>query len=161
MPLISSNFSISTKNPFILIRGARYDDIPRIVEIEFASFKNPYNPMLLYNLLTLYPYGFKVAIVNSHIAGYIISRVQGGRGHILALATDPLLRGRGVASEMLKTTFDILKNKGSSMAWLEVRTSNHRAIKFYQKKGFEAITTVPGYYNDGEDALLLYKSLSG
>jgi ribosomal-protein-alanine N-acetyltransferase len=44
---------------------------------------------------------------------------------------------------------------------LEVRESNDRARSLYRRFGFERHHTVPRYYDDGEDALVLVADLAG
>jgi ribosomal protein S18 acetylase RimI-like enzyme len=41
-----------------------------------------------------------------------------------------------------------------------VKVTNHRARAFYEKYGFRKLRRVTGYYEDGEDGLLLYRDLA-
>ena len=47
------------------------------------------------------------------------------------------------------------------MMSLEVRVSNVRAQKLYSGYGFEVAGVRPRYYKDGENALLMIRSLEG
>jgi [ribosomal protein S18]-alanine N-acetyltransferase len=143
-----------------MIRHATAGDIPRIVRIESQSFKDPYSPLLLMNLLSLYPTGFLLAETHQGILGYTILRIIGGKGHIIGLATDEKVRGKGVGSTLLKKALEYFKTRSAQGAWLEVRASNESALKFYEKRGFQPLRIIKGYYGDGEDALLLYHHLS-
>jgi ribosomal-protein-alanine N-acetyltransferase len=61
---------------------------------------------------------------------------------------------------MLKRCIDSAGKNGIRFAVLEVRQSNHSAIHFYKKTGFDVIGRRPGYYRDtGEDALIMKKHL--
>jgi ribosomal protein S18 acetylase RimI-like enzyme len=42
---------------------------------------------------------------------------------------------------------------------LEVRKDNHRAIKFYEKNGYESFGEYKNFYEDGADALRMRKML--
>jgi ribosomal-protein-alanine N-acetyltransferase len=42
---------------------------------------------------------------------------------------------------------------------LEVRPSNLNAINLYIKSGFKQVSVRKAYYNNGEDAFLMYKRL--
>jgi ribosomal protein S18 acetylase RimI-like enzyme len=37
--------------------------------------------------------------------------------------------------------------------------TNRAAIQFYERHGYEPSETVPGYYSDGTDALMMEKDL--
>jgi ribosomal protein S18 acetylase RimI-like enzyme len=65
-----------------------------------------------------------------------------------------------VGSRLLDEALKIFRSVSANGAWLEVRVSNLRAIKFYLDRGFDRIKTIWGYYGDGEDAEILYISLS-
>jgi [ribosomal protein S18]-alanine N-acetyltransferase len=41
--------------------------------------------------------------------------------------------------------------------WLEVRESNQKAIKFYEKNGFEHVQTRPSFYNDPREHALIMR----
>jgi ribosomal-protein-alanine N-acetyltransferase len=41
--------------------------------------------------------------------------------------------------------------------WLEVRESNHKAIAFYVKNGFEQVQTRPNFYENPREAALLMR----
>lgn len=158
MPQQYSNYLTSPKSG-VVVRKATAGDIPRIVRIESESFKDPYSPLLLMNLLSLYPTGFLVAESHQGILGYIIVRIVGGKGHIIGLATDEKSRGKGVGSLLVKKAMKYFKTRSAKGAWLEVRTSNINAQNFYEKRGFQPLRIIKRYYGDGEDALLLYHHL--
>ena len=43
---------------------------------------------------------------------------------------------------------------------LTVRRSNVRAIALYDRCGYRWVSTVRGYYHDGEDGLIMEKNLT-
>ena len=43
---------------------------------------------------------------------------------------------------------DIAKNNGRKKVYLEVKTSNHGAIKFYRANGLDSIGFLKKYYQD-------------
>jgi ribosomal-protein-alanine N-acetyltransferase len=159
MQLPSSNYSVLNKL-VTWIRKGKAGDIPSIYRIESKSFKYPYTPVLLLNLLALYPNGYFVAENELEIVGYLIVRKVGQKGHIINLAVDEKYRYRKVGSLLLNKAIDVFRNWGLNGVWLEVRNSNLGAQRFYQKRGFENLKKVVGYYGDGEDALILYLPLS-
>ena len=40
-----------------------------------------------------------------------------------------------------------------------VRGSNAVALQFYERRGFTAVRRAPGYYEDGEEGLLMRREL--
>ena len=76
--------------------------------------------------------------------------------HILNLAVHPQHRRRSLARLLLLTSMTQARDLGAQVAWLEVRPSNHPALKLYEFFGFKEMGRRPRYYDDTqEDALLL------
>jgi ribosomal-protein-alanine N-acetyltransferase len=142
------------------IRKVKIEDIPAVYKLEVQSFGDPYSPLLLMNLLALYPYGFFVAERDGKIIGYVISRIVAEKGHVIALAVEERFRKRNVGSELLKKAVDVFRQRGVGGAWLEVRVSNLVAQRFYADRGFKKVGTADSYYADGEDAIIFYRTLS-
>ncbi len=155
----SSNYS-RLSDLSIWIRKTKIGDIPSIYRIESESFKDPYSPLLLMNLLSLYPYGFFVAEIGNEIVGYMLVRIIGLKAHIIALATDKKYRNIGIGTRLLDNAFEVARNRGANGIWLEVRASNLEAQRFYIRRGFERLKTVNSYYGDREDAEILYLPIS-
>lgn len=81
--------------------------------------------------------------------------------HILAIATHPDLRGRGIAGRLLDHVIATARATGCSLATLEVRRSNVPAIALYEHAGFKTVHVRARYYqDDGEDALVMLKAIS-
>lgn len=159
MPLLSSSYSTSNKHkPWI--RKARIGDIPSVYQIEARSFKDPYSPLLLMKFLALYPYGFFAAEEAGKIIGYAIFREVAQKGHVIAIAVEEGHRRRSIGTQLLKKAMDVFRQRGAVGVWLEVRVSNLQAQRFYMDRGFERMTTVRGYYEDGEDAEIFYRTVS-
>lgn len=81
-------------------------------------------------------------------------------GHITALTVAPSARRLGHATA-LSTALE--HSSDAADAWfvdLFVRRSNEIAKELYRKMGYSVFRIVKEYYNDGEDALDMRKSLS-
>lgn len=147
----------------IAIRQAERRDLLDILRIEQASFPQPwpYNAFVRF----LDEPGFLVAITptDSSVAGYIVANsVQHHNqsiGHVKDLAVHPGYRRRGIAKRLLERALAILTANGVTRTKLEVRRSNTAARALYRQCGFERHREVPGYYDDGEDALILVADL--
>ena len=65
-------------------------------------------------------------------------------------------RRRGIGSALVRTILAWAHESGATELWLEVRHSNERAIRLYQRCGFIIEGRRPGYYVDPtEDAVLM------
>ena len=81
--------------------------------------------------------------------------------HVLAIATHPDVRGRGVARELLRRVLATGVRAGCTLATLEVRRSNAAAIALYERAGFKTVHVRARYYqDDGEDALVMLADLA-
>lgn len=77
--------------------------------------------------------------------------------HVNTLAVAPAVRRRGVATLLMRHVLAETSKEGACKATLEVRASNKAAIALYERLGFTATATRPGYYtNPDEDALILW-----
>jgi ribosomal-protein-alanine N-acetyltransferase len=84
-----------------------------------------------------------------------------GRGaadevEILLVAVVPHARRRGVGRALVEA---LLADAGARRAHLEVRASNRAAIALYERTGFVAAGVRKRYYADGEDALVMARTV--
>jgi ribosomal-protein-alanine N-acetyltransferase len=77
--------------------------------------------------------------------------------HITLLMVHPDYRGQGLGSQLLGALLHAARKRGLAWATLEVGVTNTAAIALYQKFGFQTIGTRKGYYQTGEDALILWR----
>jgi [ribosomal protein S18]-alanine N-acetyltransferase len=80
--------------------------------------------------------------------------------HVLAIATRPDERGKGIAHQLLAHVLAAGKSAGCTLATLEVRRSNTAAIALYERAGFKTVHVRSRYYqDDNEDALVMLAEL--
>jgi [ribosomal protein S18]-alanine N-acetyltransferase len=148
----------------LLIGPATVDDIDAIDEIEKHSFKSPWSRST-----------FEAELLREW-ARVDVGRLGGAAGrivtfcnywlvttelHILAIATHPDLRGRGIGGAMLAHVLNVAIQTGCSLATLEVRRSNKPAIAMYERAGFKTVHVRSRYYqDDDEDALVMLRGLT-
>ncbi len=144
----------------IIVRKFEPKDLNRVYEIECKSFKDPYHVMFLLNLYELYSETFFVAEMDGFVIGYVISRKVDGRAHIIAIAVDPVHRGMGIGRGLMEASMRAFESRVVREVYLEVRVSNVQAIRFYESLGFQKKGLLRCYYSDGEDGILLKKSLA-
>ncbi len=143
-----------------MIREFRRPDIKRVLEIEEASFKDPYPVNILIDVYNLGA-GFLVAEHDNIIIGYIIFWIRyEGEGHIISIAVDEYYRRKDVGSRLVEAALKIFKRYNVAQIKLEVRVSNRGAINFYKDNGFAEREVLKNYYEDYEDAVLMDIDLS-
>ena len=143
------------------VRPVRTTDLLSVYRLERRCFDHPW-PFSAFESHVDAP-GFLVATVDGRLAGYVVGSVEdsfpGPRGHIKDLAVHPDYRRRGIARRLLSESLRRLRAEGAIGAMLEVRPSNESAIALYRTVGFEAMRIREHYYQDGEAALVMSRSL--
>ena len=146
----------------LTIRRTERADLLAIMRIENASFPQPWPYEAFEGFLT--EPGFLVATDSTgRIAGYVVADLSPnyGRetGHIKDIAVHPDRRGNGVGSALLARALEVLAARGAHSVKLEVRRSNDAAQRLYHGFGFDSLRRIPGYYDDGEDALVMIRAV--
>jgi len=148
------------------VRVATERDLPRVLEIERASFPNPWPEPLLRGHLGEGGFLVYEDDETGEVVGYILvglripsffERLERRTRALVGLPVDP--DGRGVGEALLREGLEHLKALGAETAELEVRADNRAAIKLYEKHGFRVKERLPGYYGPGQDGLLMVKPL--
>jgi ribosomal-protein-alanine N-acetyltransferase len=146
------------------IRQAERADLLAVHRIEQEAFPQPW-PFDAFEQSLDRP-GFLVAIRNPpdpDVVGYVVadSVPNHGRplGHVKDIAVHADHRGQGIGTALLRRALGVLRTEGAASVKLEVRESNDDARSLYREQGFEHRRTVPRYYNDGENALVMVRSL--
>ena len=147
------------------VRHFRHADMDRVLEIELASFgKDAWDRKLFAEYALKCGDLFLLASLGPKVDGYSIACIYKSRGALAAslesIAVDPAARGKGAASSLLKSTIRRLKLQGVGRFTLMVRRSNIVAQRFYQRHQFIPVRRAPGYYEDGEEGLLMRKTLA-
>ena len=147
------------------IRTAERADLLSIHRIEQSVFPQPWPFSALENYLG--ERGFLVAETQTEegpqVVGYDIADTVPNhgtpRGHVTDLAVRPERRREGIGTALLERAIDIVAATGAGSVKLEVRAENHRARRLYRGFDFEHRKTIPNYYSNGEDALVMVRSL--
>jgi len=155
-------FVTSTEpRPDVELRRAARADLLSVFRIEKQSFGQPW-PYAAFEGFVDAP-AFFVAEADGAVVGYVVGDTvdAGGAriGHIKDLAVAPEYRRRGVGRTLLSRALVALASSGTRRAKLEVRETNAAARSLYESFGFEPHHVLSGYYDDGEDAHVLVKSL--
>ena len=95
---------------------------------------------------------------NGEIVGFIVAHA-GNRGHIITIDVVGTARRSGAGSGLLRAAEERLQAAGSLEVWLETAVDNVSALSFYKRHGYSVVKTLPRYYSNGVDALVLRKEL--
>ena len=95
------------------------------------------------------------------VVGMASARAFVDEVHVLRLVVDPAHRRRGLGRALLDGLVDWAEERGAGAVALEVREGSAPARGLYATAGFVLDGRRPGYYPDGEDALLLRRPLVG
>jgi ribosomal-protein-alanine N-acetyltransferase len=92
--------------------------------------------------------------------GFIIAEAgTRGGGHIITIDALPEARKAGVGSQLLHVAEERLCAAGCQFVILETAVDNRAALAFYKAQEYDVVRTIPRYYSDGVDALVLKKDL--
>jgi ribosomal-protein-alanine N-acetyltransferase len=134
-------------------------DLTALRKLEIESFAKDAWP--LFDLIAVLTFPdvirFK-AVEDAQMVGFVAGdpRPREGWGWVATIAVDSRYQRRGIGRALLHACESKL---GVPRSRLTVRLSNHGAISMYEKDGYKSIDVWKGYYNDGEDALLMEKDL--
>lgn len=143
----------------VAVREMTPTDLEEVLAIERATYPAPWSrSMFLGELLSL----GAVAIVaedGGRVVGYLLASDQAGVWHVLNVTVHPGRRGEGIGERLMLELFARADERGHQGYTLEVRVSNERAIRLYERLGFARCGIRPRYYSDnGEDALIMSRS---
>ena len=131
------------------------DDFEQILSIEQESFSD-HNPFVYINFYEFNINGFLVAVENGVIAGFVVGyQLNEKEGRIFSLAVKDEYKSRGIGTQLVHAILKIFYENSIQYAGLEVRISNVRAQKLYQRVGFVPCWIEKKYYFDGEDGIIM------
>ncbi|MEM7540606.1 MAG: ribosomal protein S18-alanine N-acetyltransferase [Pseudomonadota bacterium] len=135
-------------------------DVPRICEIERASYQFPWSATVFSDCLTV-GYFCWGCFSDDFLLGYGIMSVAANEAHILNICMAPEVRRQGFARDMMRHLAEIAVDNEARIMFLEVRPSNQGAINLYQTLGFSQVGRRKDYYparGGREDALVLSRN---
>ncbi len=141
-------------------RYATQSDLNQIVAIEKASMCNPWS-MEAYMEAVKSDHAFiMVAEELGIIAGFAVFYLTPPESELPDIVVSVEHRGQGLAKELLKQSFEALKERQVDTVFLEVRVSNEAARGLYNHIGFEEIGRRKYFYsNPVEDAICMRKDI--
>lgn len=157
----------------VVMRCVDVPDLPAVVEIERASFADPWSQESFASSIEPQRMRFLVAEEGDgaalgrpdpsgepRILGYVVALLLFEEAEIANLAVAPWARRRGVGGLLLDRVSADLAAVGVRSVYLDVRESNAGARALYASRSFAVVGRRRGYYrHPTEDALLLKRDL--
>lgn len=93
------------------------------------------------------------------LAGAAVLALMVDHGELCNLMVPPRYLGKRVGRLLLEQCLEVARQRQLTRIFLEVRHSNHRAIRFYRRNGFRTVSSRQNYYRDPpEDAWVMERS---
>ena len=103
---------------------------------------------------------YMICNCQKEIAGFLAVSFVLDEAELNRIALKKDFRNRGLATRMLSSLVEILKQQNFKKLMLEVRSSNISAIQLYKKMGFKTDCIRKEYYHDpSDDAILMSLNL--
>jgi ribosomal-protein-alanine N-acetyltransferase len=144
-----------------MLRTLLRSDMSAVLSLEEATHVVPWSLSIFESCFESGCLG-RVIEIEGKVIGFIIFSLCISECHILNLCIAYYWQRQGWGSKLLKHILMYAKQHGASIAYLEVRRSNSRAISLYKKLEFHIVGERKEYYPTvvgHEDALIFAKSL--
>lgn len=124
------------------------DDLDAVIAIEQTAYSHPWtrgnfrdslNPLFDAQCLWL----------DGELLGYFLAMHGVEEMHLLNITVAPGRQGQGWGHMMLDALSLMSRHAGAQWLWLEVRQSNVRALKVYERYGFKQVSIRKDYYPAG------------
>jgi len=143
------------------LQPARLRDVGEIYRLEKRCFQRDAWPWIDILAVLVFPETVRIKALRAGvIAGYVIGdrRRHSGLGWIASIGVHPDHRRNGIGRLLLEACEHEL---GMDRIRLTLRRSNREAMALYVTCGYVPVDTWKRYYRDGEDGIVMEKSLTG
>jgi ribosomal-protein-alanine N-acetyltransferase len=134
-------------------------DLDEVAIIEKAAYEFPWSRGNFEDSLRNGYFGICLRHVTGSLIGYCVLMPVVDEMHLLNLCVAPAAQGAGAGLSLLREAVRITRNERLDGLLLEVRPSNHRAIRLYERFGFASIGRRKNYYparhRGREDAIVM------
>ena len=142
------------------IRPVQPTDIFSVANLAYETLPERYSPTIFTQFYESFPDGFLIAETDHTLIGFLIGvKTNPKTARILMLTVLPHYRKQKIGSALLSFFLKEIKQYHVTRIELEVRTTNQTAIQFYKKQGFIIQETLHHFYQNGEDAYSMTRTL--
>lgn len=137
------------------------DDLQAVTRLEAESHPTPWSEGMFRAEMRQGISYFRIFVERETglLAGYGGFWNMVGDGNITNVTVATEFRRRGIGRQIVLHLLSAMRQAGMEYASLEVRKSNQGAIQLYRACGFDLLGERPGYYSDGETALIFGQRL--
>ncbi len=144
----------------VTCRKMNIKDVDFVYQLEKQVFGQSLEKKMLYDEILYNKMAYYVmALYEDKRAGYVGVWLTEPNAEIINIVLKPEMMGKGIGKALIEHVISHCKKKHIKKISLEVRPSNNRALRFYQRHGFEVVHTRKQYYQDHEDAYLMVKEV--
>ncbi len=140
----------------VFIREMTESDIKDIAELEKECFSEPWSEDSLKDELINETARFYVLRDDENLLGYIGANNICGEVYITNVAVKGTYRGKGYGKKLVNHLVQQSELEKALFVTLEVRESNEKAIKLYEKCGFKKIGERKNFYSKPTENGLIY-----
>lgn len=132
--------------------------LDEVVAVEARAYDHPWTRGNFSDSLRS-GYQAQVLVAGDQLLGYFVAMKGVDEVHLLNITVVPQFQSQGWGRIMLDAVAVWSRGQGAQWLWLEVRVSNERAQRIYERQGYRRVGERKGYYPaaDGtrEDALVM------
>jgi len=141
----------------MIYREALPKDLEPLTKLEEICFaEDPWSRDMIEDCMND-PQMLFIVVDDDEIVGYALMLVIPGiESQLCNIAVSPDYRKQGIAKKLLSILYSESLDLNIHEMTLEVRVSNINAQKLYEKMGFVSEGIRPGYYQNGEDAIIMW-----
>ncbi len=143
----------------IYVRKLTPKDANSVIYLENICFEYPLGEYTIHAYLNATNNISIGAFEGEQLVGALLCNFDSHEGHIVLVAVHPNYRRRGIAKTLLHTIEKYALEKLTRHLRLEVNIANTPAILLYRKLGYNAVSIINEYYENGDDAYLMIKQL--
>ena len=140
------------------IKLGKIVDINTIADIENRSIKDPWSSDSYRNHINNNG-TILIAQIDNRPTAFLSGKIILDEAEIYRVAVLEKFRQRNIATLLILEFEKIAIKLGAKTVFLEVREGNSSAIALYHKSGFNSNGKRKNYYKDGEDCIIMRKSL--
>jgi [ribosomal protein S18]-alanine N-acetyltransferase len=137
------------------IRPFLQADVPRVLEIEEATYTRPWTEQIFRDELRQPGRAYLVAEEDGRVVGFGGVLLLGQDAHITTVAVDEAHRGKRIGTRLMLRLVEAALRFDARHLTLEVRFSNRAAQSLYTRFGMSPVGVRKNYYVD-EDALIMW-----
>jgi ribosomal-protein-alanine N-acetyltransferase len=120
-------------------------DLDEVLVVERASYTHPWTHGNFSDSLRS---GYQAQLLRAggELLGYFVAMKGVDEVHLLNITVAPRWQGQGWGRLMLDALALWSRGQGAQWLWLEVRVSNERAQRIYERNGFRRVGERKAYY---------------